>query len=211
MGGYLIAEAPTGNTIYGWLQSMTTGQIWNGSGMEAYNQSHVGNYSVAMSEQSGSGRYILVVPGGLPNDNYWFSPYMETVSPGTPALGDTPLDLVRFGWLNGNIIDLASALNVGAINGVAQAAANLAISAAQFVSGVAAAGTLTTTSMTTNLGATVANIYAGRVLYFTTGVNAGLAVLITQYQVTGGKLTFVAFNNQPAPSAPSASDQFLII
>jgi hypothetical protein len=65
--------------------------------------------------------------------------------------------------------------------------------------------------MTTNLVAAVANIYAGRVIYFTSGVNAGLACLITAYAVTGGRLTFIAFSNQPAPSAPSAADTFLIV
>lgn len=211
MGSTLIALAATGQTVYGVIQDMASGQVWNGTAMEAYNQAHWANYAVAMPEQTGSGRYILTMPGGLPNGNYWVTPYLET-NPPTPTLGgDNGLDIMRSGWQNGNVVDLNSPLNVGAINGVALAAANLAVSAAQFVVGAAAAGTLSQTQMTTNLGATVANLYAGRVIYFTSGVNQGLAAFITAYAVTGGKLTFIAFNNQPAPAAPSAADTFIII
>lgn len=213
MGGYLIAEAATGQTVYNILQSMSTGQLWNGSAMEAYNQSHIGNYAIATSEQSGSGRYILAVPGGLPSDNYWASSYIETVNPGTPTLGDTPLDIMRFGWLAGNIVDVGSGVNVGAINGSTSAAVNLAIASNAYVVGAAAAGTLTTSSMTTNLAPAnaFANMFSGRTLIFTSGVNAALAVLVTAFAVTGGKLTFVAYGSLPAPSAPSNGDTFLLL
>ena len=121
------------------------------------------------------------------------------------------MDLMRFGWSGANIVDVASGLNVTQINGSAAAASNLAISANALVVGVSVAGTLTTSKMTTGLTATVANIYAGRVLIFTTGVNQGLVVLITAYQVAGGTITFSAYGSAPAPAAPSVGDQFVIL
>lgn len=210
MSGIIPVLTATGQTAYFTFMDMLTGQIWNGAAMEVYNSSHWGNYAIASAEQSGSGRYIVAVPGGLPAGNYWVAPYLETVNPGTPTLGDTPLDLLRLGWDGANIIDIGSGLNVTEINGNAVAAANLALSAATFITGTAAAGTLSNTQMTTNLGVAVANLLAGRVLYFTSGANAKLAVLITGYAVTGGKLTFIGYNNLPAPSAPSAGDTFII-
>lgn len=211
MGAIAIAIAAPGQTVEGVLMDMAVGQYWNGAAMVAYNSANWASYNVAMPEDTGSGRYKWTMPGGVPNGSYWLTPYLLNAPP-TPVLGgDTPLDIVRLGWKDGNLVEITSALNVGAINGVAAAAVNLAASAASMVIGAAAAGTLSTTQMTTNLGATVANIYAGRVLYFTSGVNAGLACLITAYAVTGGKLTFIAYGNNAAPSAPSAADTFVII
>lgn len=209
MGGFIFASGPTGLTVYGQLVSVAASTVANGAALEAYNQGHWANYVNSMPEQAGSGRYGLSVPGYLPAGRYLLNSFIQ--GGGSPAAGDTSLDITYFDWDGANVIYLGSALNVGQINGSSTAAARLAVSAAQFVIGAAAAGTLSTSQMTTNLGASVANIYAGRVLYFTSGVNAGLAVLITAYAVTGGRLTFVGFNNQPAPSAPSAADAFIII
>lgn len=210
MGGIIPALAAPSQTVYVVLMDMLTGQMWNGVAMENYNQSHWANYAISATEQAGSGRYLLTVPGGLPNSNYWATPYLQTG--GSPAVGqDNGMDILRFGWRDGNLIDLNSGLNVGQINGSGPAAVNLAVSANALVIGAAASGTLSSSQMTTNLTATVANIYAGRVLIFTSGVNAGLAVLITAYAVTGGKLTFIAYGNIPAPSAPSAGNTFIIL
>lgn len=210
MGGYLYASGATGQSgIYAQLRSLLLGTIANGVGLETYNSAHWSDYVNLAPEQTGSGEYELAVPGYLPAGIYkatFFVPLGVS-----PALGDTPFDTETFSWDGSNILWIGSSLNVGQINGSAPAAVNLALSANAFVVGAAAAGTLSTTQMTTNLSATVTNIYAGRVIYFTSGINAGLACLVTAYAVTGGKLTFIAYNNQPAPSAPSAADTFLII
>lgn len=208
MAGQLFGEAGTGQTCYIQIRNVITGQIANGSGLETYNSARWTFYTNVVSEQAGSGFYMAGVPGYLPAGLYRMTMYIQ-LGPG-PALGDTPVSGNYLDWDGGSTLGLASALNVGKINGSAAAAVNLALSANTFVIGAAAAGTLTNVQMTTDLVATVANIYAGRVLYFTSGVNAGLAVLITAYVVTGGRLTFVAYNNQPAPSAPGAGDTFVI-
>lgn len=210
MGAKALAIAATGQTVQGVLMDMLTGNYWNGSAMEAYNSGHWGNYNINMPEDSGSGRYIWTMPGGVPAGNYWLVPYLLS-NPPTPALGaDNALDIIRIGWDGGNIVDIGSGLNVTKINGSAPAAANLAVSSNTFVVGAAVAGTLTTATMTTNLSGTVANMYAGRTLIFTSGANAGFAVLVTAYVVTGGKLTFIAYNNMVLPVAPSIGDAFII-
>lgn len=210
MGAIIPVAAANGQTVYGQILSAVDAQIANGVGVEAYNQAHFSNYTMPSFEHLGASRYIITVPGYLPAGRFFVMPFIAQ-NPGVPAVGDTPLDIIFFDWDGANIIWLGSGVNVSKINGSAPAAVNLAASANQFVIGAAAAGILNTSQMTTNLGAAVANIYAGRVLYFTSGVNQGLAVLITAYAVTGGKLTFIGFNNQPAPSAPSASDTFVVI
>lgn len=209
MAGFIFGSGATGQTVYAQVRSLITGLIGNGVSMEAYNQSHWANYVNSTPENAGAGEYVLSVPGYLPAGRYKTTFYVQ--NGGSPASGDSPFATEVFDWDGANVIGVGSALNVGAINGSSAAAVNLGKSANAFAVGAAAAGTLTTTQMTTNLAATVANIYAGRTLYFTSGVNAGLAVLITAYAVTGGVLTWIAYNNQPAPSAPSAADTFLII
>lgn len=210
MGGAIPLFSASGNSLnYAMIRSMRTGQVWNGATMEVWNVAHWATYVVSAPEQAGSGAYIVTPSGSLPADLY--QAVLYTPLGGSAASGDTPLETEEFDWDGSNVLGVGSSLNVGKINGSAGAAAALAVSAAAMVTGAAAAGTLSTTQMTTGLVATVANIYAGRVLYFTSGVNAGLACLITAYAVTGGKLTFIAYANLPAPSAPSAADTFIII
>lgn len=209
MSGILPAFGATGfSGNYQMIRSRTSGQVWNGAAMEVWNIAHWSSYVVSAPEQAGSGCYVAQPPAGLPADIYQYVLY--TPLGGSPASGDTPVFDSDFFYDGANIIWLGSGVNIGKINGVAAAAANLAVSANAMVIGAVAAGTLTTTQMTTNLSATVANIYAGRLLLFTSGVNQGLACLITAYAVTGGKLTFIAYGNSPAPSAPSAADTFII-
>ena len=210
MSGFIFGTSATGQSnLYAQLVSQITGFYGNGIAMEAYNQAHWNNYVINTPENAGSGKYVLSVPGYIPAGRYEATFYIPLG--GSAASGDTPFSTTVFDWDGANIINVGSALNVGSINGSASAAVNLGKSANAFVVGVAAAGTLNGTQMTTNLVATVPNIYAGRTLYFITGVNAGLAVLVTAYAVTGGMITFIAYGNLPAPSAPGVADQFLII
>lgn len=209
MGGVIPAAAASGQTIYFQVMRATDAEMANGVSLEAYNEAHWGDYDITAPEQPGSGRYVMTVPGYLPAGRYYALPFLQLG--GSPSAGDTPIDILQFDWDGGNIVGVTAPLNMGEINGSALAAANLSASAAIMKTGAAAAGTLTTTQMTTGLTDTVANIYAGRILLFTSGVNKGLACLITAYAVTGGKLTFIAYGNLPAPSAPSASDTFVIV
>lgn len=211
MAGQLLGFGATGQTgLYFQIRSNTTGQIANGVSTEAYNQAHWANYVVSASEQSGSGCYAAGFPGYLVADQYTATLYIQLG--GSPASGDTPIwTNSTLAWDGSSLLGNGSPVNVGKINGSSTAASNLATSALQFVLAAAAAGTLTTSQMTTNLPGTVANIYAGRILIFTSGVNTGLACLITAYVVSGGRISFVAYNNGAAPSAPSIGDSFIIL
>lgn len=210
MGGYLAALTGSGNNVYGQLYNTLTNQMINSSGLETYNPADWSAYSISMPEQTGSGRYILAIPGYVPAGAYLAS-YFTTGDLGVPTLGDAPFDYHVFGWDGGNIIWGGSGVNVTQINGVASAAAKLSKAADLYVPGVAVAGTLTSSQMTTDLPAIFEGTYAGRVLYFTSGANLGRAALITAYAVTGGKLTFLAFGNNPISTPPTAGDLFLIV
>jgi hypothetical protein len=210
MAGQLLGFAATGQAgMYMQIRSQTTGQIANGSAMEAYNQAHWANYVISASEQAGSGCYAAGVPGYLPADRYVVTLY--TPLTGSPASGDTPVWDTSFDWDGSNVLGSGSAVNVGKINGSSTAASNLGVSTNAFVLGAAVTGTLTTLTMTTNLANGNANIYAGRVLIFTSGNNQGRAALITAYNPTGGLLTFTGYNNTPINSAPVNGDTFIIV
>jgi hypothetical protein len=210
MSGILPAFAATGNTgNYDHIRSLTSGQVWNGSAMESWNIAHWSNYVVAAPEQPGSGCYVANPPVALPADYYQYVLY--TPLGGSPASGDTPVFDRDFQFDGTNVIWLGSGLNIAKINGSAQAASDLALSASAMVPGQAAAGTLTTNQMTTNLTNTLANAYAGRILVFTAGGNAGKALLITAYVVTGGMLTMIGYNNQVLATPPLPGDAFIIV
>lgn len=211
MSGFIPLFSASGNsTNYAMIRSLSSGQVWNGAAMVAWNMSNWATYVVAAAEQAGSGAYVLAVPGALPADIYQAVLYNQ-LNGGGPASGDSPVATEVFSWDGSSILGFGSGLNVTKINGSATAAASLAVAAAAEVTGAAQAGTLSTSQMTTNLTSTIANVYAGRVIIFTSGGNLGRAALITAYAVSGGKLTFIGYNNLPISVAPSASDTFIII
>lgn len=88
----------------------------------------------------------------------------------------------------------------------AAGAAKLALSANTIVSGAAAAGTLTTTAMTTNLTEATSDHYNGRIIIWTSGVLQNQATDITDYDGTTKVLTYTAVTE-----APSALDTFIIV
>lgn len=95
--------------------------------------------------------------------------------------------------------------NMGAISGSATAADLLEASATGILVGQAQTGTLTTTSMTTDLSGIAADILIGRRIVFTTGSLKYEATDITDYD-GAGLLTFSALT-----SAPSNGDNFVVV
>jgi hypothetical protein len=79
-------------------------------------------------------------------------------------------------------------------------------SAATIVEGAAAAGTLSTTEMTTTLTEATDDHYNGRIIIWTSGVLANQATDITDYDGATKKLTFTAVTE-----APAAADTFVIV
>jgi len=88
----------------------------------------------------------------------------------------------------------------------AAAAANLALSAAGIIGGVAEAGTLTTEIMTTDLTGYVNDELIGRTVIWTGGAANGQASDITDYASAAGTVTYTAIT-----TLPSAADTFVIV
>lgn len=96
--------------------------------------------------------------------------------------------------------------NVKQVSGSATAADNLEAGALGIVSSSALTGTLTTTAMTTNLTEATNDHYNGRVIVWTSGVLAGEAREILDYDGATKKLTY-----STTTDAPSNGDSFVIV
>jgi hypothetical protein len=88
----------------------------------------------------------------------------------------------------------------------AAAAARLALSALGIIGGAAAAGTLSTTEITTNLTEATDDHYNGRAIVFTSGALAGQASAVTDYVGATKKLVVVALTE-----APANGDTFVLV
>jgi len=99
-------------------------------------------------------------------------------------------------------------VDVVKIDGLPAAATKLKTALGTEITGAAAAGTLSTTQMTTNVAETMADRLNGRSLTFTSGVLTAVATVIQNCEVVGDKLklTYTA-----VPTAPTAGDEFIIV
>ncbi len=93
-----------------------------------------------------------------------------------------------------------------AISGSTDAADKLEASAETIETGAAAAGTLSTTAMTTDLTEVTDYHYNGRIIIWTSGVLIKQATNITDYDGTSKMLTFTAVTE-----APGDGDTFIIV
>lgn len=110
-------------------------------------------------------------------------------------------------WIdNGRLDLLLDAVKVITDALTAPAAAKLALSAAGIIPGVAETGTLSTTQATTDLTGYTANQLIDRTIIFTEGPAEGEAKRITGYEVTNGRVTFVAMT-----VASENGDAFIIV
>lgn len=127
------------------------------------------------------------------------------------AGGTTAADV--WGYITRSLTDKAGfalaadqAVNAAKINGSATAATQLALSAASIVSGVAIAGTLSATQMSTNLTEATDDHYNGRIIIWTAGALKDQATNITGYAGVTKVLTYTATTEAPAPG-----DAFVIV
>lgn len=93
-----------------------------------------------------------------------------------------------------------------AIDASTTAATRHALAAAQIVSGSATGDTLSTTQMSTGLDEATDDHYNGRIIIWTSGVLAGQATDITDYEGSSKTLTFTTITE-----APSEGDSFVIV
>jgi hypothetical protein len=96
--------------------------------------------------------------------------------------------------------------DIRAINGNTDSATKLALSADTMEVGIAIAGTLSTTEMTTDLTEITDNHYNGRVLIWTSGNLLKQVASITGYVGSSKKLTFTAVTE-----APIANDTWIMV
>ena len=114
-------------------------------------------------------------------------------------------------WINGGRLDLLlDAIKVVTDALTSAVATKMAVSGGTIINGSAAAGTLSTTEITTDLTISVADQYNGRILIFaidtTTAALRGQATDISATTVLNGKLGFTAIT-----TAPSNGDTFCIV
>ena len=115
------------------------------------------------------------------------------------AILETPANLLAT-----NASGEASA-DVTAIGGNATSATNLSESTRALIPGTVVAGTLSTTTMTTDLSGYPSDTLIGRLVVFNSGTADGQGAVITGYNTTNGQVSFDAL-----AVAPVADDTFVI-
>jgi hypothetical protein len=121
------------------------------------------------------------------------------------VLANDAITSVKYDQTSAYPITTANGVNAIQISGSAPAADLLELSANTIVSGQAAAGTLSTTQMTTNLTEATDDHYNGRIIIWGSGVLDGQVTDITDYDGATKKFTYTAVTE-----APSAGDTFTI-
>jgi len=98
--------------------------------------------------------------------------------------------------------------NVSQISGSATAADNLELSTLAMITGAAVTGTLTNTTMTTDLTEVTDDHYNGRIILFTSGNLIGQVGVITDYT---GSSKLITFTPATATDIPANGDDFIIL
>ena len=178
------------------LKNRITGQTWNTAtpGWENFNAANWANYSIALTEDSGSGYYLVARPAGVAGSLVTDVFYIR--AGGSPATTDAP----PFNLLHGE------GDNVAAINAdPAAAPQNLQALLDTAIQGTVAAGTITNSSFPTSVTGLANNLIVGRTLFFKSGTLAGAAVAILSYNGGTGVIGV-----SPLVGAPSPSDSFIV-
>ena len=218
MSALIEAFSDTGLNIYAMLRAIDK-KVWHtgSSSWVVWNAADWADYATPLTEDTSSGFYTAAMPAIGAAQRITILIYNRLG--GSPAAGDQAFGnstalwdgtTWESGWSTTarTLTGMGSlTVDVGKINGVAASAVKLSVSANTIITGVAQAGTLSVSQMTTDLSFTIANLLYGRVIYFTSGALLGRAAAISAYAVTGGKLTFFS----PLPAAPTAGDTFMII
>lgn len=147
--------AYSGVSIYALVRDLT-GQVANGSGLEAYNVSNYATYIINMAEQVPTGYFKAAFPSYLPAGNYTFS-----VHQGSGVAGDPSVDRGDIDW-SGSIENylglITSKLPAGTISGFDPTSQNVNLNSNQSgvtVGTVNALGASATSSVKTQIDASV--------------------------------------------------------
>ncbi|MCX5794969.1 MAG: hypothetical protein NTY77_05705 [Elusimicrobia bacterium] len=191
------AGIPPGSTAYVVIHNLDTGQVWNVETMawEDFDNSHWEKYAVMLQQQGSSRYYSAEHP--CADLSVMMSEMIFTQVGVAPAISDPSPQAV---------MSRAQGGPIGSIRGSVLAAENLRTNLLTMARGAAAAGTLSTTQMTTDLADTSDGVYVGRLIIWTSGALLRRVAYISGYAGETKKLTFGAM-----PAAPSEGDTFLVI
>ena len=181
--------------IYAFLVSRTTGQYWNNStsAFESYSAGNYALYAIPLTETS-PGYYFATRPSGLQGAIVSDVIYLQNGA--SPVIGDTLISLLH-----------GQGDNISAINSDTVSPVNLQLGLDTETVGTVASGSITQTGFSTTLLNVSNSAYVGMTIRFTSGVNAGIAGLISGYTSAGGVISLlVGF-----PSVPAVGDAFIIV
>lgn len=116
MSAIIISQMQySGTTVKAIVRSVATGQVANGSGLEAYNVSNYATYLISMTEQVPTGFYTGSFPSYLPAGLYFCSIHQGSGTAGDPAADQF---LVDWNGSTANYLGLVTAkLPSGSISG----------------------------------------------------------------------------------------------
>jgi hypothetical protein len=182
----------SGLTLYAHVLN-ASGQRWNGSAFETYNEANWTTYDVALTEQGASGLYVGNFPSvaaGL------YSAVVYQQQGGSPAVTDAP------------------PVGSGTIDWTGAAVASSGAVVEPYVTGTVN-DLFATAALFTVAGADLSGVdddYNESWLAFTDGSLQGIARKITTY--TAGRVAFTGTgtaDDAPFPSAPLTGDAFVIV
>lgn len=89
MSAYLPFGAQATGAFFGLIKRGSTGQVWNGTGFEAWLSAHYANYQVDALQDGVSAGWKSLLPAGLPsNETLYFVPVLNNGSESADAHGD---------------------------------------------------------------------------------------------------------------------------
>jgi len=194
MGYPIETVGASGLTLYA-VAHHPDGTVWNTatSEWEAFSAGNWSLYATYLAEQGASGYYRAIHP--VSDETILVTEAVYVQGGGSPSQGDAPASGI--GQSQGSAI--------GAVMYSRIAAANMAKNLDIMKSGLAVAGTLTTTQMSTNLRDSY-DAYKGRLLVWTSGTLIRRATYIAHFDPATLVLTFGQVER-----APVVGDAFLII
>jgi hypothetical protein len=173
------------------------GQRWNGSALVTYVQGNFATYNQTITEDAGSSLFQGPFPAAIPYGKYILLFYQDIggsyYPAGAGAIYHDGTNEVASIW-----DDLKTNHSTQGTFGEN----NFAV-----ISASAAAGSLNTLEMTTNLTEATNDHYNRRVVVFITGNLVGQAQSIKDYDGATKKITF----NQALTEAPAVGNQFVIV
>lgn len=187
----------------------TAGNVFNASNVNVHVRSFGGSFSAAPTVTL---QPDLLTNVGFPDGSYEVLIQLDSANNfetgntyGVYANAYISSTVITSTTVGSFTIDNPVNADIRRVDGNVQAATNMANATLAVQVGLAEAGTLSTTQMTTDLDEATDNHYINRIITWTSGALFRQSQVILDYENTGGLLTFTQ-----ATEAPSAGDSFVI-